>query len=165
MHEALDGQVKISLDQRGQPGEIDAPVQAGQAVELQGALGDADRQVADALDVDHELEGHGHEAKVGRQGMAGHEDVHRELVDLVFVGVDELIAVDHLAGEGVVLRGQGLHRERNLVGRARRHRGEPPLERPQLMRKFPVGRLDHGPFEGKDRAAQRDPQLRPSPNC
>ncbi len=93
---------EVGAEALGEQGE------GGLLVELDDALAHVDGQIADALEVDDDLERRGEEAKVSGHGLAGGEDPHAQLVDLALEPVDPAVGTHGLLGEPGVARAQGL---------------------------------------------------------
>jgi hypothetical protein len=133
LHEGIERGVQVLLGECRHAAEIDARVERGKAVELEGALCDAGGQIADALEIDDELEGHRDEAEVGGDGLASCEDLEGELVDFVFVLVDVGVSLDDVAREVVVAFLEGLHGAGDLLGGFLAHRREPLAQGAKLL--------------------------------
>ena len=128
--------MQVLLDEQCESREIDVQAERLERVELERALRDAGREIADALEIDDELQGHGQEAQVGRDRLARREDLERELVDVVLVAIDAVVLLDHAAREVVVVVGERLHRERDLLLAAAAHAAQPLAQRAQLGLEF-----------------------------
>ncbi len=90
------------LDLTRHVGHVDVGLERRLAVELQDALADVDAEVADALEVGDELEGHGEEPQVGGHRLSARQHLHAELVHFHLELVDLAVGGDHLFGQHAV---------------------------------------------------------------
>ena len=104
----------LRLAELRQPRQIVHRAQGRRLVQVDGALGDVHGQVADALEVDDDLEGGGDEAQVAGGGLAQREDAAAALVHLQLEQVDLAIGTDHFLGELGVALGERAHALRDL---------------------------------------------------
>src|SRR5262249_43340130 len=83
--ERVERAAEVLLDERREGHEVGVRVERRQAVELESALRDARREIADALEIGHRLERHRDEPQVARYRLPRREDRLGELVDLELV--------------------------------------------------------------------------------
>ena len=95
--------------------------------------------ISDALEVGHELQRGGGEAKVVGHGVSQREHAQGELVDLHLVAVDALVEGAGLAGAGGVALDEGAHRLVDGALAAGPHREEAPAELAELHVEVAVG--------------------------
>jgi hypothetical protein len=106
--EGVERLVQHRRDRLAHARDVDVRLERRLLVELQGALGQVHRQVADALEVGDHLERRRHEAQVGAGRLAQGEDVQAQVIDRHLGRVDGAIGLDHPARQVGVALHQGL---------------------------------------------------------
>ena len=96
---ASSASCSISCDLARHVGQVDVRLERRLVVQLEHALADVDAEVADALEVGHQLERDGDEAQVGGDRLAARQDAQAQLVDLDLQPVDLAVDCDRLLGE------------------------------------------------------------------
>ena len=131
--EGVQALLDHALRALGHPGEVHVGLELRLLVELDGALADVHRLVADALEVGDDLHGRRDEAEIAGRRLLEGEQLHALLVHLHVVGVHLLVALDDLAGHRVVPLEQRGHHPADLVLDQPAHGEQGLLERLELL--------------------------------
>ena len=78
-HEGVQALLHHALGALRHPREVDERLELGLTVQLEDALGDVHRLIADALEVGDDLHGGGDEAEIARRGLVEGEEARRSV--------------------------------------------------------------------------------------
>jgi predicted Rdx family selenoprotein len=112
--ERVERLAQLLLAEQRELGQIVHRPQRRGLVQVERALGDVDREISDALEVDDDLQRGGDEAQIARGGLAQREQAAARFVDRDLEAVDLAIGGHHLVGELGVPLGERAHPERDL---------------------------------------------------